>query len=95
MKIDGKRRVINEISGAIVPMTPKEKVSKELKNLEPTSNFISFGTRSRGGNLWPKIWRNSKIDIGTGRKTFFWKDVWVGQHSLNQLHPEIYNLNQQ
>jgi len=49
MKIDGKRQVIDEISGAIVPMTPKEKISKELKNLEPTSNFISFGTRSRGG----------------------------------------------
>ncbi|WMV44031.1 hypothetical protein MTR67_037416 [Solanum verrucosum] len=46
-------------------------------------------------NLWPKIWRNSKIDIGNGRKTFFWNDVWVGQHSLKQLHPEIYNLNQQ
>ncbi|WMV40396.1 hypothetical protein MTR67_033781 [Solanum verrucosum] len=46
-------------------------------------------------NLWPKIWRNSKIDIGNGRKTFFWNDVWVGQHSLKQLHLEIYNLNQQ
>jgi len=46
-------------------------------------------------DLWPKIWRNSKIDIGNGRKTFFWNDVWVGQHSLKQLHPEIYNLNQQ
>ncbi|WMV22580.1 hypothetical protein MTR67_015965 [Solanum verrucosum] len=46
-------------------------------------------------NLWPKIWRHSKIDIGNGRKTFFWNDVWVGQNSLKQLHPEIYNLNQQ
>lgn len=49
MKIDGKRQVIDEISEAIVPMTPKEKISEKLKNLEPSNNFISFGTRSRGG----------------------------------------------
>ncbi|WMV33409.1 hypothetical protein MTR67_026794 [Solanum verrucosum] len=30
-------------------VTPKEKIPKDLKNLEPSSNFISFGTRSRGG----------------------------------------------
>ncbi|WMV41821.1 hypothetical protein MTR67_035206 [Solanum verrucosum] len=49
MKIDGKRQVTGETPGAIVPVTPKEKIPKELKNLEPSSNFISFGTRSRGG----------------------------------------------
>ncbi|WMV48296.1 hypothetical protein MTR67_041681 [Solanum verrucosum] len=49
MKIDGKRQVTGEAPGAIVPVTPKEKIPKELKNLEPNSNFISFGTRSRWG----------------------------------------------
>ncbi|WMV18961.1 hypothetical protein MTR67_012346 [Solanum verrucosum] len=49
MKINGKRQVTGEAPGAIVPVTPKEKIPKELKNQEPSSKFISFGTRSSGG----------------------------------------------
>ncbi|KAG5577611.1 hypothetical protein H5410_057745 [Solanum commersonii] len=46
-------------------------------------------------NQWPKLWGNSRIVIGNGRRTSFWNDVWVGQHPLIQLYPVIYNLNQQ
>uniref|UniRef100_M1CTX8 T2-type RNase n=1 Tax=Solanum tuberosum TaxID=4113 RepID=M1CTX8_SOLTU len=49
MKIDGKREAIEKMAGAIVPTTPTEKIPRELKNLEPASNFVSYGTRSRGG----------------------------------------------
>ena len=46
-------------------------------------------------NQWPKMWGNSRIIIGNGRRTSFWNDVWVGQYPLKQLYPVIYNLNQQ
>ncbi|WMV18963.1 hypothetical protein MTR67_012348 [Solanum verrucosum] len=46
-------------------------------------------------NQWPKLWGNSRIVIGNGRRTSFWNDVWVGQYPLIQLYPVIYNLNQQ
>jgi len=46
-------------------------------------------------NQWPKLWGNSRIVIGNGRRTSFWNDVWVGQYPLMQLYPVIYNLNQQ
>lgn len=46
-------------------------------------------------NQWLKIWGNSRIKPGNGRKTSFWNDVWVGQHTLKQLFPAIYNLNPQ
>ncbi|KAH0685810.1 hypothetical protein KY285_016371 [Solanum tuberosum] len=49
MAIDSKRQTIKKARGAIVPITPVGKVPKELKNLEPKSNFVSYGTRSRGG----------------------------------------------
>ncbi|KAH0746512.1 hypothetical protein KY285_008169 [Solanum tuberosum] len=49
MKIDGKREAIEKMAGAIVPTTLTEKIPRELKNLEPASNFVSYGTRSRGG----------------------------------------------
>jgi len=49
MKIDGKREAIEKMAGAIVTTTPTEKIPRELKNLEPASNFVSYGTRSRGG----------------------------------------------
>ncbi|WMV51457.1 hypothetical protein MTR67_044842 [Solanum verrucosum] len=75
MNIDGKRQVIDEISGAIVPMTPKEEVSKELKNLEPTSNFISFGTRSRGGGKTQNFsWHLSGVYAPNNREER--EEVW-------------------
>ncbi|WMV30161.1 hypothetical protein MTR67_023546 [Solanum verrucosum] len=49
MKIDGKRQRTGEEAKALMLMTPKSKVSKELKNLEVGTNFFSYGTRSRGG----------------------------------------------
>ncbi|WMV27311.1 hypothetical protein MTR67_020696 [Solanum verrucosum] len=49
MAIDNKRQTIEKGVGAIVPITPVGKVPNELKNLEPKSNFVSYGTRSRGG----------------------------------------------
>ncbi|KAH0729689.1 hypothetical protein KY290_000805 [Solanum tuberosum] len=49
MKIDGKRQRSGEAAKALMLMTPKSKVSKELKNLEVGTNFFSYGTRSKGG----------------------------------------------
>ncbi|WMV47891.1 hypothetical protein MTR67_041276 [Solanum verrucosum] len=46
-------------------------------------------------NQWPKMWGNSVIKVGNGRKTMFWNDIWVGQTPLRQQFPDIYNLNQQ
>ncbi|WMV38554.1 hypothetical protein MTR67_031939 [Solanum verrucosum] len=46
-------------------------------------------------NQWPKMWGNSVIKVGNGRKTMFWNDIWVGQAPLKQQFPDIYNLNQQ
>ncbi|KAG5631744.1 hypothetical protein H5410_003461 [Solanum commersonii] len=49
MKIDGKRQVTGEASGAIVPVTPKEKIPKELKNRNQAAislvNIVSWNVR--------------------------------------------------
>lgn len=44
---------------------------------------------------WPKIRRNSRIQIENGRRASLWNDVLVDQYPLKQLDPVIYNLNQQ
>lgn len=44
--VDSRRQIIEEGAGAILPITPIGKMLKELKKLEPTSNFMSYGTRS-------------------------------------------------
>ncbi|WMV11476.1 hypothetical protein MTR67_004861 [Solanum verrucosum] len=46
-------------------------------------------------NQWPRIWNNSVINVGNGRKTLFWNDTWMGQTPLRQQFPDIYILNQQ
>ncbi|WMV40904.1 hypothetical protein MTR67_034289 [Solanum verrucosum] len=46
-------------------------------------------------NQWPGIWSNSVINVGNGRKTLFWNDIWMGQTPLRQQFPDIYILNQQ
>ncbi|WMV13350.1 hypothetical protein MTR67_006735 [Solanum verrucosum] len=46
-------------------------------------------------NKWPRMWSNSVINVGNGRKTLFWNDIWVGQTPLRQQFPDIYILNQQ
>lgn len=46
MKIDGKREAVEKMAGAIVPTTPTKKIPRELKFLEPASNFVSYATRS-------------------------------------------------
>lgn len=42
-----KRQITEKGVGAIAPITPAGKVPK-VKNLEPKSNFVSYGTRSGG-----------------------------------------------
>lgn len=44
-------------------------------------------------NLWPKILKNPKIRIENGKKTLFWDDIWIGQHSLKSLFLDLYILS--
>ncbi|WMV50233.1 hypothetical protein MTR67_043618 [Solanum verrucosum] len=40
-------------------------------------------------SLWPKLRGNSSIRVGNGTKTRFWKDIWIGQASLQVAFPDL------
>ncbi|WMV34480.1 hypothetical protein MTR67_027865 [Solanum verrucosum] len=48
IKIDGKRQRTGEAAKALMLMTPKSKVSKELKNLEVGTNFLAMAQEVGG-----------------------------------------------
>lgn len=39
--------------------------------------------------------RGRSIKLGDGEKISFWKDTWLYDKPLNQLHPDLYKLCQQ
>jgi len=42
--------------------------------------------------LWEEVKLNSKVKVGNGNKTKFWKDEWHESGNLELLFPDIYNL---
>ncbi|WMV22162.1 hypothetical protein MTR67_015547 [Solanum verrucosum] len=42
--------------------------------------------------LWEEVKLNSKVKVGNGNKTKFWKDKWHESGNLELLFPDIYNL---
>lgn len=44
-------------------------------------------------SLWPKLQGNSRIRVGDGTTTLFWKDIWVGQAPLQEAYPDLMMLS--
>ncbi|KAG5575660.1 hypothetical protein H5410_055794 [Solanum commersonii] len=43
-------------------------------------------------SLWPKLQENSRIRVGNGLKTRFWKDNWLGESPLQDRFPDLMML---
>ena len=43
-------------------------------------------------NLWAKLEVNLHIKVGDGRRTRFWRDVWIKQTPLKKLFPDLFIL---
>ncbi|WMV44670.1 hypothetical protein MTR67_038055 [Solanum verrucosum] len=86
MAINSKRQTIKKAGGAIVPITPVGKVPKELKNLEPKSNFESKISGDISG-IVKDLWANRKVKYaqlearGTrGGIIILWdSSIWEGE----------------
>ncbi|WMV47514.1 hypothetical protein MTR67_040899 [Solanum verrucosum] len=44
-------------------------------------------------NLWPNLIRNIDYKVGSGTKTSFWKENWIGNESLMVLFPDLLLLS--
>lgn len=39
------------------------------------------------------FWENVSRELGDGRETNFWTDVWIGENSLISKFPRLYHLS--
>nr|XP_016500125.1 PREDICTED: uncharacterized protein LOC107818600 [Nicotiana tabacum] len=62
--------------------------------MEVCHNKAIFVEEGNSGKVWDGR-NNSSLRVGNGMKTSFWENKWLGQRTLKQLFPDIYNLNQQ
>ncbi|KAG5611177.1 hypothetical protein H5410_022458 [Solanum commersonii] len=63
--------------GHKAPQSTEPESYLEVAMEEATSPY-GVGLRKTIRIQWPKIWKNSRIEIGNGRRISFWNDVWIG-----------------